>query len=547
MVVKGPLSSFSSSSLSSSSSSSKLLAMMPDTTAKSQHLHGHCKEENDGNEEEEEDVRFKVVILTPLEKRSIPCNFFLNSVNGCKFGDAGCRRSHGYWKKRSEIRPINGGGGGVEEEIVPGMRLKTSSSSVAVKECLARYKGDELWYPAMIKSVERVSSSSSSSSSSSCPSSSSSGKVILTTTADEEEQSVLLLYRVVYHGYQDSEEILPRNHISNMPEKIHYGNNNHDRDQKARSSTILYNNAEDGEDAATATTINNKDDDDDDSSSSSSSEEEEDSDGMNKSHAFKRGLKSGLLDAKMQYFGRWQAHTSGFGMKILAKYGYKRGQPLGTSREGGGEDRRLVHPVIPKFVVPGRSLDYAFDHTEFHRNKYRHHEKNMERGGSDKQLENKKKKNGGGENNCSSVFDLINAAGKIAQPRSVEMMMTEPTTSSSSYTSMAALSSSSSSRYVGISSTDNDSSKYHRHQSRPRSEKDTRRSLMEIQDKKRQLERKLRQFAKSLIRNATGGVNADFRHRHEEARRELETIKRLETSLNDSLKMRKGRKSKFKF
>eukprot|EP00466_Bigelowiella_natans_P010204 jgi/Bigna1/130632/aug1.12_g5340 len=180
------------------------------TTAKSQHLHGHCKEE-------EEDVRFKVVILTPLEKRSIPCNFFLNSVNGCKFGDAGCRRSHGYWKKRSEIRPINGGGGGgVEEEIVPGMRLKTSSSSVAVKECLARYKGDELWYPAMIK---------------------------------------------------------------------------------------------------------NKDDDDDDSSSSSSSEEEEDSDGMNKSHAFKRGLKSGLLDAKMQYFGRWQAHTSGFGMKILAKYG----------------------------------------------------------------------------------------------------------------------------------------------------------------------------------------------------------------------------------
>eukprot|EP00466_Bigelowiella_natans_P010203 jgi/Bigna1/70403/fgenesh1_pg.12_\ len=199
-----------------------------------------------------------------------------------------------------------------------------------------------------------------------------------------------------------------------------------------------------------------------------------------------------------------------------------------------------VHPVIPKFVVPGRSLDYAFDHTEFHRNKYRHHEKNMERGGSDKQLENKKKKNGGGENNCSSVFDLINAAG--------------------------------------ISSTDNDSSKfwqrmnhaviesimilqYHRHQSRPRSEKDTRRSLMEqqqpsffnrrdkytIQDKKRQLERKLRQFAKSLIRNATGGVNADFRHRHEEARRELETIKRLETSLNDSLKMRKGRKSKFKF
>mmetsp|Transcript_32064 Transcript_32064/g.44721 ORF Transcript_32064/g.44721 Transcript_32064/m.44721 type:complete len:106 (+) Transcript_32064:655-972(+) len=43
-----------------------------------------------------------------------------------------------------------------------------------------------------------------------------------------------------------------------------------------------------------------------------------------------------------------------------------------------------------------------------------------------------------------------------------------------------------------------------------------------------------------------GGVNTDFRNRHEEARRELENIRRLEIALNDSLKMRK-RKSKFKF
>mmetsp|Transcript_36913 Transcript_36913/g.59182 ORF Transcript_36913/g.59182 Transcript_36913/m.59182 type:complete len:263 (+) Transcript_36913:1056-1844(+) len=58
----------------------------------------------------------------------------------------------------------------------------------------------------------------------------------------------------------------------------------------------------------------------------------------------------------MNYFGRWQKHTKGFGLKMLQKFGYVRGHGLGVK-----ERRGILHPVIPVMCVPGASLDCIVD------------------------------------------------------------------------------------------------------------------------------------------------------------------------------------------
>mmetsp|Transcript_5719 Transcript_5719/g.11340 ORF Transcript_5719/g.11340 Transcript_5719/m.11340 type:complete len:193 (-) Transcript_5719:164-742(-) len=192
-------------------------------------------------------------------------------------------------------------------------------------------------------------------------------------------------------------------------------------------------------------------------------------------------------------------------MKMLQKFGYKRGEPLGVDKGR----KRLVHPLVPKFVVPGRSLDFMHDHTQFHRDKYRNLAKNMTQGGKDVKTEELVDE---AALTSQRVFNLINSAGKV-NPSKEDLKIAEAkriTTKSSA--------------------------------------KDTRRKLLELQDRKREWEQKLRSYAKSLVRNSGGGAVAEeFRARHTEARRELDSVIRQEKQLTENLRMKKRRKTAFKF
>jgi len=302
------------------------------------------------------------------------------------------------------------------------------------------------------------------------------------------------IFRVIFTGYNE-EAYVGFSDIAPSPEMINY--NKGDRDAEIEAMNESHRNAAE----------NDEDEDDSDSA---------EEDGISKSHAFKNGKISGVLDPKMRHFARWQAHTKGFGMKILAKFGYKRGDPLGTDK--GRE--RLIHPIIPKFVVPGRSLDFMYDHKQFHRDRLRHIEKNMIEGGKDVKVAIEEDIPTGHER----VFGIINAAGKVKD-------LNIPT------------------RPERSTSTDSTATTQKKGRA---NEKETRRRLLEVQDQKRECEARLRQFAKSLVRNSaavgagtTTGNN--IRALHEEARVELQKLIRVERKLNGSLKMKKRRKTAFKF
>ncbi|GAB5366188.1 hypothetical protein AAMO2058_001123300 [Amorphochlora amoebiformis] len=352
------------------------------------------------------DENFLVLIMTPKEAQSAPCEFFLNST--CRYGDAGCKKSHGYWRKRSEIRPIS----------------SSIADSKIGDECLAKYSEDGLWYPAILKGLDRAPKS----------------------------------YTVKFVGYNGMVEILAEDVVAAPQEIVHERD---DADEEAKAFIMA---SEASEEAR----------------QEKGREESSDSEGFEKDFAFKVKIYASIVD---------------FAFRVR----YKRGEPLGNEKGR----KRLVHPIVPKFVVPGRSLDYAHDHTQFHRDKYRNMTKNMTQGGKDV-VEREIPE----DDNGSRVFSIINSAGRA--------------TSSSSEPSGKPV-------------------------KKANTIKNTRRELMDVMDQKRHWEGKLRQYAKSLVRNSHGALNSDFRTKHENARLELEALKRRERQLSDGLKMRKRRKNAFKF
>lgn len=63
--------------------------------------------------------------------------------------------------------------------------------------------------------------------------------------------------------------------------------------------------------------------------------------------------KSLLTPAPDQKLGAWEAHTKGFGSRILQKFGYIVGTGLGNNGEG------IVVPISAQVLPPGRSLDHC--------------------------------------------------------------------------------------------------------------------------------------------------------------------------------------------
>lgn len=63
--------------------------------------------------------------------------------------------------------------------------------------------------------------------------------------------------------------------------------------------------------------------------------------------------KSLLSPAPDQKLGAWEAHTKGFGSRILQKFGYIVGTGLGQNGEG------IVVPISAQVLPPGRSLDHC--------------------------------------------------------------------------------------------------------------------------------------------------------------------------------------------
>lgn len=63
--------------------------------------------------------------------------------------------------------------------------------------------------------------------------------------------------------------------------------------------------------------------------------------------------KSLLTPAPDQKLGAWEAHTKGFGSRILQKFGYIVGTGLGQNGEG------IIVPISAQVLPPGRSLDHC--------------------------------------------------------------------------------------------------------------------------------------------------------------------------------------------
>jgi len=70
------------------------------------------------------------------------------------------------------------------------------------------------------------------------------------------------------------------------------------------------------------------------------------------SSSFRRTDKRKELDSE---FGTWQNHTTGFGMKILKKYGYTVGTGLGANNSG------LLNPVAIRVIPKKAGLDFIGD------------------------------------------------------------------------------------------------------------------------------------------------------------------------------------------
>ncbi|EGD72021.1 hypothetical protein PTSG_00037 [Salpingoeca rosetta] len=62
-----------------------------------------------------------------------------------------------------------------------------------------------------------------------------------------------------------------------------------------------------------------------------------------------------VMDAADADFGSWEQYSKGIGSKILAKFGYKHGQGLGSDAQG------RVNPVPVQVLPQGKSLDYIMN------------------------------------------------------------------------------------------------------------------------------------------------------------------------------------------
>lgn len=66
--------------------------------------------------------------------------------------------------------------------------------------------------------------------------------------------------------------------------------------------------------------------------------------------------------------GLWEKHTKGIGSKLLRKYGYVPGQPLGKRKNG------IVEPIVAQVLPKGRSLDFIMKDKEVKANQATKHE-----------------------------------------------------------------------------------------------------------------------------------------------------------------------------
>lgn len=85
-------------------------------------------------------------------------------------------------------------------------------------------------------------------------------------------------------------------------------------------------------------------------SETESDDEEDDIEQIVKANLIAKSL---LTPAPDQRLGAWEAHTKGFGSRILQKFGYIVGTGLGQNGEG------IVVPIGAQVLPPGRSLDHC--------------------------------------------------------------------------------------------------------------------------------------------------------------------------------------------
>lgn len=103
-------------------------------------------------------------------------------------------------------------------------------------------------------------------------------------------------------------------------------------------------------------------------------------------------------------FGEWEKFTSGFGSKMLQKFGYELGKGLGKNGEG------IIEPVQAKIYIPGKSLDFNMNAVE--RSQRDTVEAKCKR---DSAREERRKSKATTSDN---VFSIINEVGKIKSKNS---------------------------------------------------------------------------------------------------------------------------------
>lgn len=96
-------------------------------------------------------------------------------------------------------------------------------------------------------------------------------------------------------------------------------------------------------------------------------------------------------------FGEWEKHTTGFGSKLLEKYGYVSGTGLGIRGNG------ITEPVSARVYVQGKSLDYNMELNE------KRAQMTVEQQSRKESLKHQKISESNSTRNENRVFDFLNS------------------------------------------------------------------------------------------------------------------------------------------